>query len=264
MYKKLMPVCLLIFLLGGFLFAQEAAEATVTVAESGSGKILADAKGMSLYLFTKDTESTSNCYDQCAENWPPLLVEGEPTAGKGIAPTLLGTTQRTDGSLQVTYNKLPLYYFVKDVNPGETAGQGVGEVWYLVSPYGVAVEVASTSTETATATPAEETGTESSGPAMDVMTLANLKGEGKGVYEGMCATCHDISGEGGEGPKLVGNSKLADAGRIARQIINGGHFMPPFGDKLSDHQISTVLTYIRTSWGNDFGPVLDEEVNAER
>ncbi|MCS7221609.1 MAG: hypothetical protein N0A15_09980 [Anaerolineae bacterium] len=100
------------------------------------GSFLVDAKGMTLYIFLNDTPNTSNCYDACARNWPPLLVEGAPVAGEGVDASLLGTTQRKDGTTQVTYNGWPLYYFVGDEKPGDTNGQGVREVWFVISPQG--------------------------------------------------------------------------------------------------------------------------------
>lgn len=114
--------------------------AAVQVAESEDlGSFLVDERGMTLYLYTEDTPNTSNCYDDCAAAWPPLLTEGEPTAGEGVDAALLGTTERTDGTVQVTYNGWPLYYWVRDSAPGDTTGQDVGEVWYVVSPEGEAV-----------------------------------------------------------------------------------------------------------------------------
>ncbi len=115
--------------------------ATVEVTEGDTlGEFLVDAEGMTLYLFTNDSEGTSNCYDGCAASWPPLLTDGEPEAGDGVDAALLGTTERTDGTTQVTYNGLPLYFFASDQSAGDTSGQGVGDVWYVVSPEGEAVE----------------------------------------------------------------------------------------------------------------------------
>jgi predicted lipoprotein with Yx(FWY)xxD motif len=91
---------------------------------------------MTLYLYTKDTPNTSTCYDQCATNWPPLLTTADPIAGEGVDAALLGTTTRTDGSIQVTYNGWPLYYYAKDAAPGDATGQDVGSVWYVVSAAG--------------------------------------------------------------------------------------------------------------------------------
>jgi predicted lipoprotein with Yx(FWY)xxD motif len=99
------------------------------------GKFLVGPDGMTLYMFKKDTPGTSNCYDDCAVKWPPLLVPDgmQPTAAEGIAGKL-GTTERTDGTYQVTYNDMPLYYWFKDVVPGDATGQNVGEVWFVVAP----------------------------------------------------------------------------------------------------------------------------------
>ena len=71
------------------------------------GSFLVDDKGMTLYLFTKDTPNTTVCYDKCATAWPPLLTTGSPVAGEGVDASKLGTTNRTDGTVQVTYNGWP-------------------------------------------------------------------------------------------------------------------------------------------------------------
>jgi len=112
-----------------------AAQTTVTTASDAKlGTILTDAKGMTLYRFTKDEPNVSNCYDQCAQNWPPLLVtSGGPIAPTGLAGTLALTT-RKDGSKQVTYNGMPMYYWAKDSKPGDTTGQGVGNIWFVAQP----------------------------------------------------------------------------------------------------------------------------------
>jgi predicted lipoprotein with Yx(FWY)xxD motif len=107
------------------------------------GKYLTDAEGMSLYLFEADSKMTSNCHDDCAAAWPPLLTEGEPEAGEGVEASLVSTFERTDGGTQVAYDGWPLYYFVKDQSAGDTEGQdveGFGAEWYLVSPDGGKVE----------------------------------------------------------------------------------------------------------------------------
>jgi predicted lipoprotein with Yx(FWY)xxD motif len=103
---------------------------------SDLGSFLVDDKGMSLYLYTKDTPDTSNCYDKCATAWPPLLTTGNPVAGTGVDTSKLGTTTRTDGTVQVTYNGWPLYYYAKDKAPGDVVGQKVGGVWFVVSAAG--------------------------------------------------------------------------------------------------------------------------------
>jgi len=110
--------------------------AKVSIATTGLGNILTGPNGMTLYMFTKDVPNKSNCYDECATNWPPLLTGLKPIAGIGTDPALLGTTTRNDGKLQVTYKGLPLYYWVKDSKTGDTTGQGVGKVWWVVDVTG--------------------------------------------------------------------------------------------------------------------------------
>lgn len=114
--------------------SEAGAEASIEVASSDLGEILVDGEGTTLYLFTPDAQGDSTCYDDCEANWPPLTDGAE--AGSGVDAGLLGSTTRTDGSEQVTYNGWPLYYFAGDVAPGETNGQGINEVWFVVSPAG--------------------------------------------------------------------------------------------------------------------------------
>jgi len=97
------------------------------------GSFLVDSKGMTLYLFTKDTPGVSNCSGKCLVAWPPLLTTGSPVAGAGVTGKL-GTIKLADGTMQVTYNDMPLYYFASDTKAGDTAGQGVNSVWYVVAP----------------------------------------------------------------------------------------------------------------------------------
>lgn len=117
---------IMLFLLlaaSGISLAQDAAAPTISVSQNEAlGDFLVDAEGMTLYLFTKDTENVSTCYDDCATAWPPLLTDGEVTVGEGLDASLLGTTERTDGATQVTYGGWPLYYWVKDEAPGDTTG----------------------------------------------------------------------------------------------------------------------------------------------
>jgi predicted lipoprotein with Yx(FWY)xxD motif len=109
----------------------------VTVASSDLGEILVDGDGNTLYLFMPDAQGESTCYDQCEAAWPPLT--GEVSAGDGVDEALLGSAPRTDGSTQVTYNGWPLYYFAADGAPGDTNGQGVNDVWFVVDGAGEAV-----------------------------------------------------------------------------------------------------------------------------
>jgi predicted lipoprotein with Yx(FWY)xxD motif len=131
--------------------APVAAEAVINVAmDPKLGSILVDGKGMALYLFTKDEPGKSNCDASCLAKWPPLLTQGSPKAGNGVDASLLGTAALADGRMIVTYNKMPLYYWVKDTKPGDTTGEDVGNVWYVVSPKGEKVEPVAAAVPTST------------------------------------------------------------------------------------------------------------------
>jgi predicted lipoprotein with Yx(FWY)xxD motif len=101
-----------------------------------AGQILVDGAGRTLYAFTNDTAGDSVCYDQCATNWPPLVVTGEISVGSGLDDADFTMTTRTDGSKQVKSHQWPLYYFGGDAAAGDMNGQGLSSVWYVVSPSG--------------------------------------------------------------------------------------------------------------------------------
>src|SRR3954469_14275239 len=113
--------------------------ATVGVANTSLGNVLVDLKGRTLYLFKKDTGTKSTCSGACAAAWPPLQASGKPTVGSGASASMVGTTKRSDGKTQVTYNGHPLYTFVMDKKAGDTNGQGVtafGASWFALSSAG--------------------------------------------------------------------------------------------------------------------------------
>jgi predicted lipoprotein with Yx(FWY)xxD motif len=113
--------------------------ATVSAANTGLGTILVNSQGHTLYLFGKDAGTKSACYGACAQNWPPLRSTRKPTARSGADASLLGTTMRTDGRAQVTYNGHPLYLFSGDSSSGNTNGEGInafGGIWYALSASG--------------------------------------------------------------------------------------------------------------------------------
>jgi predicted lipoprotein with Yx(FWY)xxD motif len=115
--------------------------ATVKVVRSQFGRVIADKRGEAFYLFDKETSKRSRCYGECAVAWPPVLTQGKPRAGKGADASLLGTTRRRNGKLQVTYNGHPLYYY-KDDEPGRILCHNVDEfggLWLVVNPRGEAV-----------------------------------------------------------------------------------------------------------------------------
>jgi predicted lipoprotein with Yx(FWY)xxD motif len=115
------------------------APATIGVASTGLGQILVNSQGRTLYLFQKDTGTTSTCTGACATSWPPLRATGQPAVGRGANAALLGTTPRSDGGPEVTYNGHPVYTFFQDQKPGDTNGEGVnafGAGWFALSPTG--------------------------------------------------------------------------------------------------------------------------------
>jgi predicted lipoprotein with Yx(FWY)xxD motif len=127
---------------GSSLHFAGATRATVKAHSSRYGKILFDGRGRVLYLFARDRGGRSSCSGACAKAWPPFLTSGRPKGLAGVDAKLLGTTKRSDGSLQVTYAKHPLYYFKEDTKPGQIKCQNVsnfGGLWLVVAPSGKAV-----------------------------------------------------------------------------------------------------------------------------
>jgi predicted lipoprotein with Yx(FWY)xxD motif len=121
-----------------------------TASEGNLGTILVDSQGRTLYLFQSDSGTKSACFGACASAWPPLRDSGKPTVGSGLNAALVGTTSRSDGMPQVTYNGHPLYLFQGDEKPGDIEGQGstaFGSPWYALDASGnqVTAEASSSS-----------------------------------------------------------------------------------------------------------------------
>jgi predicted lipoprotein with Yx(FWY)xxD motif len=112
----------------------------VAVANTGLGEVLVDAKGRTLYVFTKDKGDQSVCSGKCAVAWPALTVTGAATPGTGVEASLLSTSKQANGSSQVTYGGKPLYHFAGDKAPGDTNGQGLNGVWWVVKGDGSLVQ----------------------------------------------------------------------------------------------------------------------------
>ena len=139
---------------GGETSAAKSAKSESSGAEAGSGSagvvavakspeagttILVDSKGFTLYDFHKDKGNTSACYGACASTWPPLSTNGAPKAMSGAEASQLGTTKRSDGTVQVTYAGHPLYTYIADTKPGEAKGNdysSFGAQWYALKPSG--------------------------------------------------------------------------------------------------------------------------------
>ncbi|MEY9892775.1 putative lipoprotein with Yx(FWY)xxD motif [Catenulispora sp. MAP5-51] len=118
-----------------------AASAAVHTANSKYGQILVDGSGRTLYMLTADKGPMSTCYSTCASIWPPQTTTGMP-ANSGVTASLVGTTTRTDNTMQVVYNGHPLYTFSHDAKAGDVNGEGLatfGGTWYVVGTNGNAI-----------------------------------------------------------------------------------------------------------------------------
>ena len=116
---------------------EDSSATTLMTADSTLGEIVTDADGKTLYMFDNDTQGSgeSSCTGECLTNWPPLTTEGDAPAVKGVTGEV-GTIETADGSTQVTLNGWPLYYFAGDAAAGDVNGQGVGGIWWVLSPAG--------------------------------------------------------------------------------------------------------------------------------
>ncbi len=107
------------------------------------GHYIVDGKGFTLYLFEKDKTTKSTCNSACAQVWKPLLTSGRAIAGPGVRAAKIGTTRRTNGSMQVTYGGHPVYHYDDDHRAGMTEGQGkleFGAKWYVLAASGKKID----------------------------------------------------------------------------------------------------------------------------
>jgi len=111
---------------------------TLRAMASDFGDVLFDSTGQAVYLFDVETTDEPRCYGSCAEAWPPVLTDGSPVAGPRVRESLLATTERTDGTVQVTYDGHPLYFYAHE-GKGEVKCHDIflnGGIWYAVQPDG--------------------------------------------------------------------------------------------------------------------------------
>jgi predicted lipoprotein with Yx(FWY)xxD motif len=173
--------------------AQDEGQVVVGTTSGDLGTYLVGPDGRTLYYFTQDvTPGVSACSGDCLTNWPPLLVEEGSTlsAGEGVTGTLASAPQ-ADGSIQATYRGRPLYYFVGDTEPGQTTGQGKGDVWFVASEEGSGPPSAAAPTDAALTigTGTSDLGTFLTG--MDGLTLYFFAADaapGVSTCEGDCLT----------------------------------------------------------------------------
>ncbi len=141
--KNNLPKVLFLLVLGFFVSATlQSGEVTASgvnnlgvqvMQKERLGSFLAAGNGMTLYYFTKDGRNVSHCIEGCAVNWPPFYVDPSAII-EGCESNDLATITRDDGRKQTTYKGRPLYHFINDKYPGDTFGQGIGEVWFIVTP----------------------------------------------------------------------------------------------------------------------------------
>ena len=114
------------------------AHAKLILHKSEFGKVIFDSNGNVVYMFGRDKTATSTCYGICAKAWPPLLTKSTPSVGTGLNANLLGTTKRKDGSLQVTYNHHPLYFYSADMHGKIMCQHAVmhGGIWLVLKANG--------------------------------------------------------------------------------------------------------------------------------
>lgn len=125
-FRSLLAGATALALLATPAMAAEYLGGTVMSTDIGGQMVLTDANGMTLYIFDKDEPGVTNCYDSCAENWPPLFADDT-----AMAEGDFSIVERTDGTKMWAYKDMPLYYWVNDMAPGDTTGDGVGDVWHL-------------------------------------------------------------------------------------------------------------------------------------
>lgn len=221
------------------------------------GDHLVTEDGYVLYVFLPDEQDVSTCYDGCASAWPPLLSDGEVDVPEGLDGGLVGRVERDDGSMQISYDGWPLYTFARDTEPGMASGQGAGDKWYVIAPDGTVVGADLGDGTTSEGSDASEEA------AMSQEAYDALYRDGIRTYRSTCAQCHGRDGNEALVTHTVileNNDRLADAERVINQVIHGNGYMPALGDGLSDRQVAAVVTYVRNSWGNDYGPVREEDI----
>lgn len=111
----------------------------IKTGDSEFGTMLFNDEGQAIYIWELEDSTEAECYGDCAEAWPPVLTDGAPRATGSVRSDLLGTTKRTDGSTQVTYNGHPLYYYAHE-GAGEVKCHNIsthGGLWWVIQPNGI-------------------------------------------------------------------------------------------------------------------------------
>ena len=234
---------------GVFAVAASAVAQVSVAVHPELGEHLVTSEGLAAYVFLPDDRGASTCVETCLENWPAIEAEEPPALGEGVQADLAGSYEREDGTLQFTYHGWPLYTFVNDEVGGPVNGQGLGGNWFVIAPDGSVLGAPETAAAEAVAMSQEE--------------YDALYRDGIRAYRSQCAACHGRDGnEALVSHTLIleNNDNLASAEHVIRQVIHGNGYMPALGGALNDRQVAAVVTYVRNSWGNDYGPVREEEI----
>lgn len=131
--RALLATVFVLFVSLVFIGATAFGETVLVKSKEGLGKHLTDSKGMTLYYFKNDSPGKSACAGECSGKWPVFYSE-KIAAPKDVNAKDFGTIAREDGKKQTTYKGYPLYYFAGDAKAGDTNGQGVKDVWFVIDP----------------------------------------------------------------------------------------------------------------------------------
>jgi len=130
---KKIVIILLVLCLGGLAFSQMNDPTILLKSKYGIGNYLTDANGLTLYYFTRDSEGKSVCTGGCLDKWP-IFYSDTIIVPSSLNKADFGVITRPDRQKQTTFRGYPLYYFISDKKAGDTTGQGVGNVWFVVDP----------------------------------------------------------------------------------------------------------------------------------
>lgn len=224
------------------------------------GKLVAAANGQTAYTLLTDSQKSEEkaaalaaCDKACQSQFTPLKALSAKPQGWLLAQGLVGAVKRADGTLQATFNGLPLYTFAGDKAAGEVNGQGFNKVAYAVTTVG--------KINTAAPKVAQET-------AAAVKTVAAVDAAqfelGKDKYAATCAGCHGPNGEGAFGAPLKGNKMIGNDEAFIKQILVGSGDMPSFAPMLADADVAAIATFARNAWGNKLGGITVDQVKKLR
>ncbi|WP_315124034.1 c-type cytochrome [Comamonas antarctica] len=243
------------------LLAQPTNNFTLVQGKTASmGKLVAAANGQTVYALLTDSQKADEkaaplaaCDKACQSQFTPVKAVGAKPQGWLLAQGLVGAVKRADGTLQATFNGLPLYTFAGDQAAGDVNGQGFNKVAYVVSTVGKLNTAAPKQAQAAV--PAAKT------VAPVDAALFEL---GKEKYAATCSGCHGPNGEGAFGAALKGNKMIANDDAFIKQILVGSGDMPSFAPMLADADVAAIATFARNAWGNKLGGITVDQVKKLR